>query len=108
MARSPISTEVHAVGLYGSRRRRHRRTATASDDKVDVIQGHARQGIRARRRLYRGVGGRSSISVRSYAQAFIFTSALPPAVAGLRDRQRAPCRGAHELRRRPPGPRDRG
>ena len=44
--------EVHAVGMYGAARRRHLR-ARRCDEPRRRARGHARQGVRLPRRLYR-------------------------------------------------------
>lgn len=71
--------EVHAVGMYGSARRRYRREA-GRDGPDRHLQRHAGQGFRCVRRLYRGFGqdGRCRAP---YAPGFIFTTSIPPAVA---------------------------
>ena len=72
--------EVHAVGMYGPRG-----GGIAERDGVDAPhrrhRGHARQGLRRARRLHRRPRARVIDAVRSYAPGFIFTTALPPAIA---------------------------
>ena len=68
--------EVHAVGLYGPKRRRHRR-ARRREPPADRDRGHAGQGVRRHRRLYRGSAAICDF-IRSFASGFIFTTSLPP------------------------------
>ena len=71
--------EVHAVGLYGPRG-----GGVAEErglmDRIDVIEGTFGKGYGA---MGGFITGSSSIidAVRCYASSFIFTTALPPAVA---------------------------
>ena len=71
--------EVHAVGLYGPRG-----GGIAERDGVShrltVIEGTLGQGLWRHGRLYRRLGGADRL-VRSFAPGFIFTTALPPAIA---------------------------
>ncbi len=71
--------EVHAVGMYGRAWRRHRRAGRA-DGAHRRHRGNACQGLRHAWRLHRRQA-RGVDAVRSHAPGFIFTTALPPAVA---------------------------
>ena len=71
--------EVHAVGMYGPRGGGiSERDGARAPHRRD--RGHARQGLRLARRLYRGSAAVID-AVRCYAPGFIFTTALPPSVA---------------------------
>ena len=72
--------EVHAVGLYGPRGGGIAERE-GPDGSADRDRGHARQGLRGDGRLHRGLVGALVDFVRSFASGFIFTTALPPAVA---------------------------
>lgn len=94
--------EVHAVGLYGP----HGGGIAERDgamDEIDVIEGTLAKGFGT---LGGYIAARSEIidAVRSHAPAFIFTTALPPAVAAaaaaairlLRGSQGEELRSAHQ------------
>ena len=84
-SRSAMATtyldEVDAVGMYGRRGAGVAERDGAMHGRRD--RGHAGQGVRRARRLYRGER-RVVRRVRSYAPGFIFTTALLPAVAPRR------------------------
>ena len=91
--------EVHAVGIYGPRGGGLARArGPAGRDRRH--RGHARQGFRLARRLYRGERGDVD-AVRSYAPQFIFTSTLPPSVAAERRRRRAASQALERRARAP-------
>ena len=71
--------EVHAVGMYGTRGGGVCEQAGVMD-KIDVIEGTLAKGFGA---LGGYVAGDAAVidAIRGYAPSFIFTTALPPAVA---------------------------
>ncbi len=94
--------EVHAVGLYGP----HGGGIGERDgvmDEIDVIEGTLAKGFGT---LGGYIAAKSAIidAVRSHAPAFIFTTALPPAVAAaagtairyLKQRDGEELRAAHQ------------
>ena len=72
--------EVHAVGMYGPRG-----GGIAERDgamhRIDVIEGTLAKAFGVHRRLHRRLARASSTRCARYAPGFIFTTALPPAVA---------------------------
>ena len=84
--------EVHAVGLYGPRGGGIAEREGA-DAPADRHRGHARQGLRRRSAATSRPRPRLCDFVRSFASGFIFTTALPPAVAAGALRQHPPPEG---------------
>jgi 5-aminolevulinate synthase len=85
--------EVHAVGMYGARGGGVCEQAGVMN-KIDVIEGTLAKGFGA---LGGYVAGDAAVidAIRSYAPSFIFTTALPPAVAA------AACAAVRMLKARP-------
>jgi len=85
--------EVHAVGMYGARGGGVCEQAGVMD-KIDVIEGTLAKGFGA---LGGYVAGDAAVidAIRGYAASFIFTTALPPAVAA------AACAAVRLLKARP-------
>ena len=85
--------EVHAVGMYGSRGAGICEQAGVMD-QIDVIEGTLAKGFGT---LGGYVAGDAVVidAIRSYAASFIFTTALPPAVAA------AACAAVRLLKERP-------
>jgi len=85
--------EVHAVGMYGARGGGVCEQAGVMD-QIDVIEGTLAKGFGT---LGGYVAGDAATidAIRGYAPSFIFTTALPPAVAA------AACAAVRLLKRRP-------
>jgi 5-aminolevulinate synthase len=85
--------EVHAVGMYGARGGGVCEQAGVMDE-IDVIEGTLAKGFGT---LGGYVAGDAALidAIRGYAPSFIFTTALPPAVAA------AACAAVRLLKRRP-------
>ncbi len=85
--------EVHAVGMYGARGGGVCEREGVMD-RVDVIEGTLAKGFGT---MGGYVAGDAVVidAIRSYAASFIFTTALPPAVAA------AACAAVRMLKRRP-------
>ena len=85
--------EVHAVGMYGARGGGVCEREGVMD-RIDVIEGTLAKGFGA---MGGYVAGDALVidAIRSYAASFIFTTALPPAVAA------AACAAVRLLKRRP-------
>jgi 5-aminolevulinate synthase len=92
--------EVHAVGMYGARGAGVCEQAGVMD-QIDVIEGTLAKGFGT---LGGYVAGDAVVidAIRSYAASFIFTTALPPAVAAAACaavrmlKARADLRAAHQ------------
>ena len=93
--------EVHAVGLYGPSRRRHRR-ARGTDGPPDRDRGHAGQGVRRDGRLHRRLG--RALRLRALASPRASSSPRPcrPRCAS-RCRRRDPPPQAQQRRTRRAG-----
>ena len=90
--------EVHAVGLYGNR------GGGIADreglmDRVDIIEGTLAKGFGT---LGGYIAADEAIidAVRSYAPSFIFTTALPPAIAAAASEAVRILKAGNELRER--------
>ena len=85
--------EVHAVGMYGPRGAGVCEEAGVMD-KIDVIEGTLAKGFGT---LGGYIAGDAALidAIRSYAPSFIFTTALPPAIAA------AACAAVKTLKARP-------
>ena len=85
-------------------RRRGQRTRRSCRRTADGDRGHAGEGVWRGRWLYRGHGGSLCDFVRSFASGFIFTTALPPAIAAGADREHSsPEDQRHVERAQPAG-----
>ena len=86
--------EVHAVGMYGARGGGICEREGVME-RIDVIEGTLAKGFGTHGRLYRRRRRRSSTRSAPMRPRFIFTTALPPAVAA------AACAAVRLLKRRP-------